>query len=41
MYAFKKPNKVVSEKGSVASENNEQSVEFLDSLLLGEVKSNF
>lgn len=39
MYAFKKPNKVVSEKASVGPENNDQSDDFLDSLLLGEVKN--
>ncbi|KAI3456892.1 hypothetical protein Pfo_013555 [Paulownia fortunei] len=36
LYAFKKVNKLVCEKGSVGSENKEPPVEFLDSLLLGE-----
>ncbi|KAK4398553.1 GDP-L-galactose phosphorylase 1 [Sesamum angolense] len=36
LYAFNKASKVVSEKDSVASENDEPPVDFLDSLLLAE-----
>ncbi|KAF2285718.1 hypothetical protein GH714_007369 [Hevea brasiliensis] len=36
LYAFKKLNKIVSEKEVLGNENNEPPVAFLDSLLLGE-----
>lgn len=41
LYAFKKANKVVCENGSVGSEEEEPPLEFLDSLLLGEVNLTF
>lgn len=37
LYAFEKSNKLVCEDVSVCSENEESPVDFLNSLLLGEV----
>lgn len=41
LYAFKKASKVVSDQSPVDSLNSELGVEFLDSLVLGEVKTSY
>lgn len=38
LYAFKKESNAVIEKGSVSTEKKELPVDFLDSLLIGEVE---